>query len=131
MEPLRATTLMLVGASAVLTPLWLATGIKAAGHGRALLLGLAVAVLSSGLPYYLELAAIKRVRASTYGVLLSIEPAIAALMGFAILAQRLGYRDVAALVAIVIAAGGAAWVTGHESRRDRGGRHGARSRGEA
>ena len=43
--------------------------------------GLAVAVLSSALPYSLELAAIKRVRASTYGVLLSIEPAIAALWG--------------------------------------------------
>ena len=51
------------------------------GHGRAFFLGLAVAVLSSALPYFLELAAIKRVRASTYGVLLSIEPAIAALDG--------------------------------------------------
>jgi inner membrane transporter RhtA len=120
MEPLRATTLMLVGSSVVLTPLWLATGVKVAGHGRALLLGLAVAVLSSALPYFLELVAIRRVRASTYGVLLSIEPAIAALMGFAILAQHLGYRDVAAIVAIIIAAAGAAWMTGLDSRRGRG-----------
>ena len=82
MEPLRATTLMLVGAAVILTPVWLATGVKIAGHGHAILLGLAVAVLSSALPYFLELAAIKRVRASTYGILLSIEPAIAALMGF-------------------------------------------------
>ena len=111
MEPLRAATLMLLGASLVMTPVWLATGVKVVGHGRALLLGLAVAVLSSALPYFLELAAIKRVRASTYGVLLSIEPAIAALMGFAILAQHLGYRDVAAIVAIVIAAAGAAWMS--------------------
>ena len=43
---------MLVGASVILTPLWSgpATGVKIAGYGRALLLGLAVAVLSSALP---------------------------------------------------------------------------------
>lgn len=109
MEPLRATVLMLLGASIILTPVWLGTGVKIIGYGRALLLGLAVAVLSSALPYFLELAAIKRVRASTYGVLLSIEPAIAALMGFLILSQRLAYRDVGAILAIVVAAAGASW----------------------
>ena len=111
MEPLRATTLMLIGASVLLTPVWLATGVKLAGYGHAILLGLAVAVLSSAIPYFLELAAIKRVRASTYSVLLSIEPAIAALMGFAILAQRLGYRDIGAIAAIVVAAAGASWIS--------------------
>jgi len=115
MEPLRVTTLMLLGATVILTPVWLATGVKIVGHGRALLLGLAVAVLSSALPYFLELAAIKRVRASTYGVLLSIEPAIAALMGFLILSQRLAYREIGAIVAIVVAAGGASWVASSRS----------------
>ena len=111
MEPLRATTLMLLGAAIILTPIWLATGVKIAGYGHALLLGLAVAVLSSALPYFLELAAIKRVRASTYGVLLSVEPAIAALMGFLILSQRLVYREIGAIVAIVVAAAGASWLS--------------------
>ena len=41
----------------------------------------------------------------------SIEPAIAALMGFAILAQRLGYRDIGAIAAIVVAAAGASWIS--------------------
>lgn len=109
MEPLRATTLMLVGATVILTPLWLGTGVKISGHGRALLLGLCVAILSSALPYFLELAAIKRVRASTYGILLSIEPAIAALMGFLILSQRLAYREIVGILAIVTAAAGASW----------------------
>jgi inner membrane transporter RhtA len=112
MEPLRATTLMLVGATIIVTPIWLGTGVRLAGQGRAVLLGLLVAVLSSGLPYFLELAAIKRVRASTYGVLLSIEPAIAALMGFAILAQGLTYREMGGIAAIVLAAAGASWVAG-------------------
>jgi len=115
MEPLRATTLMLVGATVVVTPIWLGTGVRLAGHGRAVLLGLLVAVLSSALPYFLELAAIKRVRASTYGVLLSIEPAIAAVMGFAILAQGLTYREMGGIAAIVAAAAGAGWVAGSAS----------------
>jgi len=101
-----------VGAAVIITPIWLGTGVKIAGHGRALLLGLAVAVLSSALPYFLELAALKRVRASTYGVLLSIEPAIAALMGFIILSQRLASREIGAIVAIVAAAAGASWTSG-------------------
>ncbi len=109
---LRATVLMLVGAAVLLTPAWLATGVRFVGHGRAVLLGLAVAVLSSALPYLLELAAIKRVRPSTYGVLLSIEPAIAALMGFAILGQRLAPWEMVAIGSVVIAAGGAAWTSG-------------------
>ena len=114
---LRATIFMLVGSSVVLTPLFIATGVKVGGHGRALLLGLAVAVMSSALPYALELAAIKRVRPSTYGVLLSIEPAIAALWGFVILSQRLASRELFGIVAIVLAAAGAAWTsTAHMPR---------------
>jgi inner membrane transporter RhtA len=109
MEPLPVTVMMLVGASIILTPIWLATGVKIVGYGQALLLGLVVAVLSSALPYFLELAAIKRVRASTYGVLLSIEPAIAALMGFLILSQTLAGREIVGIVAIVIAAAGASY----------------------
>lgn len=116
----RATLTMLTGAALLLTPVWLATGVKFAGHGRAVLLGMAVAVLSSALPYLLELAAIKRVRPATYGVLLSIEPAIAALMGFAILSQTLAPREIAAIGAVVVAAGGAAWSSGPSNpRRER------------
>lgn len=130
MDPLEVTILMLLGASVVLTPIWLSTGVKFVGYGRAVLLGLAVAVLSSGLPYFLELAAIKRVRASTYGVLLSIEPAIAALMGLIILSQRLAGREIGAIVAIVVAAAGASWTSafGGPKRigRGRGGRRGRR-----
>jgi inner membrane transporter RhtA len=107
----RATTLMLIGSAVVLTPVWVGAGVKVGGHGRALLLGLAVAVLSSALPYALELAAIRRVRPSTYGVLLSIEPAIAALWGLLILSQRLALREVFGIAAVVLAAAGAAWVS--------------------
>jgi inner membrane transporter RhtA len=117
MEPLRATTLMLVGSSVLLTPLLLATGARVAGHGSAILLGFAVALLSSALPYFLEITALQRVRASTYGVLLSIEPAIAALMGFLILSQPLTTAELGAIAAIVLAAAGASWMAAREPGR--------------
>ena len=121
-EPMRATLFMLVGASLVLTPIWLATGVQVAGQGKALLLGLAVAVLSSALPYFLELVAISHVRASTYGVLLSIEPAIAAFMGFVILSQGLTWRELLGILAIVVAAGGAGWYSSNPRMGARGAR---------
>lgn len=117
MEPLRATTLMLVGSSMLLTPVLLATGVRVAGHGSAILLGLAVALLSSAIPYFLEITALQRVHASTYGVLLSIEPAIAALMGFVILSQPLTAPEIGAIAAIVLAAGGASWMAARDPGR--------------
>lgn len=116
MEPLQVTTLMLIGSGVLLTPVLLATGVKVAGQGYAILLGLAVAVLSSALPYFLEMVALKRVRASTYGVLLSLEPGIAALMGFGILAQRLTFREIGGIVAVIVAAAGASWTAARLSR---------------
>lgn len=109
MDALRATTLMLAGSSLLLTPFLLGSGVRIAGQGRAILLGLGVAMLSSAIPYFLEITALQRVRASTYGVLLSIEPAIAALMGFLILAQPLSAAEIGAIVAIAAAAAGASW----------------------
>ncbi len=115
-EPMRATMFMLIGSSLVLTPIWLVSGVRVTGEGKALLLGLAVAILSSALPYALELLAISRVRAATYGVLLSIEPAIAAFMGFIVLSQRLSWREMAGILLVVVAAGGASWYGSGGSR---------------
>jgi inner membrane transporter RhtA len=111
MEPFRVTTLMFIGASVLLTPFFLASGPRVRGHGGAILLGLGVAVISSALPYILELAAIKRVRAATYGILISIEPAIAAILGFAILGQSLNAKEIGAIAAIITAAAGASWAS--------------------
>lgn len=109
MAPLWVTTSMLIGSSIVLTPMLLVSGVKVAGEGRAVLLGLGVAVLSSALPYFLEMTALKRVRAATYGVLLSLEPGVAAVMGFAILSQRLSLLEIVGIVAVAAAAAGASW----------------------
>jgi len=112
MDPLPVTTLMLIGSAALLTPVLLATGPQVTGHAGALALGALVAVLSSALPYFLEFVALRLVPASTYGVLLSIEPAAGALTGFLILSQRLTAIEIAAMVAVMVAAAGASWASG-------------------
>ena len=111
MDPLPVTTLMLAGSAALLTPALFVSGAQVAGHVPAVALGALVAVLSSAFPYFLELVALRLVRASTYGVLLSIEPAAAALAGFLILSQRLSPLEIGAMVAVMVAAAGASWTS--------------------
>jgi inner membrane transporter RhtA len=69
-------------------------------------LGLAVAILSSALPYSLEMVALKRLPRQTFGVLLSLEPAIAALAALAILGERLSLSEGVAIACIVAASVG-------------------------
>ena len=111
MDPLPVTTIMLVGSAVLLTPALAVSGVETEDLGAALVMGAAIAVLSSAFPYFLELFALSRVRAATYGVLLSIEPAIAALTGFLILGQRLTLVEGAAIAAVMAAAAGASWTS--------------------
>ncbi len=115
-DPLGVTTLMLAGSSILLTPVLLATGVVIQGHGRYLALGILVALLSSALPYRLEFMALQRVSAATYGVLLSIEPALAALIGFVLLGQALTAAEIVAILAVAAAAAGASWTHGRRRR---------------
>jgi inner membrane transporter RhtA len=116
LDPLSVTTLMLAGSAAMLTPFLLAGGVKIAGQAEALALAGLVAVLSSAFPYFLELVALRMVRASTYGVLLSVEPAAAALAGLVVLSQRLTLLEVVAIAAVMVAAAGASWTAGARGR---------------
>ncbi|NWF27878.1 EamA family transporter [Streptomyces sp. PKU-EA00015] len=70
-------------------------------------LGLAVALLSSVLPYTLELLALRRLPAATFAVLMSLEPAIAATAGFLVLGQGLAPAEVVAIALVVVASMGA------------------------
>ncbi|MDG4533936.1 EamA family transporter [Streptomyces sp. AV19] len=74
-------------------------------------LGLAVALLSSGLPYALELLALRRLPPATFAVLTSLSPAVAALAGFLVLGQTLSALQCLA-IALVVAAGAGAVRTG-------------------
>jgi inner membrane transporter RhtA len=109
LEPLRVTTLMFTGSALVLTPVALLFAPRLVHHPSAVALGAFVGIASSAAPYFLELIALRLVRAATYSVLLSLEPAIAALTGFLFVGQTLSSLEVAAIVAVMIAAGGASW----------------------
>jgi inner membrane transporter RhtA len=68
---------------------------------------LAVALASSVLPYSLELEALRRLPKRVFGVLMSLEPAVAALAGVAVLGQDLAARDWVAIGLVVVASAGA------------------------
>lgn len=72
-----------------------------------LVLGLAVALLSSTVPYALELRALRTLPAAAFSVLMSLAPATAAAAGFLILGQRLEVVQLAAIGLVVVASAGA------------------------
>ncbi|NUR43897.1 MAG: EamA family transporter [Streptomyces sp.] len=84
-----------------------------AASGAALLepgvlgLGLAIAVLSSGVPYTLELLALRRLSAGTFAVLMSLAPALAATAGWLVLGQGLSLPQCGAIGLVVVASVGA------------------------
>ncbi|MEV6109344.1 EamA family transporter [Streptomyces sp. NPDC051940] len=70
-------------------------------------LGLAVAVLSSGVPYTVELFALRRLPPAVFAVLMSLAPAVAALAGFLVLDQTLGALQCGGVALVVAASAGA------------------------
>jgi inner membrane transporter RhtA len=74
---------------------------------RLLAIAAGVALLSSVVPYSLELEALRRIRPHVFGVLMSMEPAMAALAGFVVIGQNLSALDIAAIALVVIASAGA------------------------
>ena len=73
-----------------------------------LAIGLGVAILSSAIPYSLEFEALRRLPAGVFGVLMSLEPAMAALAGFVVLGEVLDARELTAIGLVVVASAGAA-----------------------
>lgn len=69
-------------------------------------LGLAIAVLSSAVPYSLEMLALKTIPMKTFGILMSAEPAVAALMGYIFLKEQLTPVQMAAILCVMVASAG-------------------------
>jgi inner membrane transporter RhtA len=72
-----------------------------------LALGLCVALLSSVIPYALEVESLRRLPSHVFGVLMSLEPGVAAIAGLLVLGQELALREVAAIALVVAASAGA------------------------
>jgi inner membrane transporter RhtA len=98
-------------ASVAATMLVLPVGITTGGTGLLrpdlLLIGAAIGLLSSVIPYTFELEALRRMPARVFGILMSLEPAVAALVGLVILGEMLDLREWTAIGCVVVACLGA------------------------
>jgi inner membrane transporter RhtA len=93
----------MVVAACAITPLGIVAGGRALLTPRTLFIGLVVAILSTAFPFALELEGLRRLPSRTWGILMSIEPAIAALIGFVVLRQVIDIRSILAIVFIISA----------------------------
>jgi inner membrane transporter RhtA len=73
--------------------------------------GAGIGLLSSVIPYWLELEALRRIPTSLFGVWMSVQPAVAALIGLAVLGQHLSPAEWAGICCVVAASAGAAGST--------------------
>jgi inner membrane transporter RhtA len=93
----------MAAATIVLTP----SGIHGAAHvvdrPSLLLVALGTALMASVVPYSLEFAALRRLPKRTFGILLSLEPAVATLAGWLVLSQSVGPLAILAILAVVAA----------------------------
>ncbi len=94
-------------ASFVALPLGVAAGGTHLLEPRSLALGAAVGMLSSAIPYSFEIEALRRIAPSVFGVLMSLEPAMAALAGFIVLGQGLSARALLGVALVMTASIGA------------------------
>ncbi|HCR3983704.1 TPA: threonine/homoserine exporter RhtA [Kluyvera ascorbata] len=85
-------------------------------HWSLLPLGLAIAVLSTALPYSLEMIALTRLPTRTFGTLMSMEPALAAMSGMVFLGETLTFSQSMALGAIIMASMGSTLTMRQESK---------------
>jgi inner membrane transporter RhtA len=97
-------TIGMIIAAIVMIPLAVPVASDLISDSWILLTAFGVALLSTTLPFTLEFSALKRIPARNYGVLVSAEPAVAALVGAVLLGERIGIQGMIAVACVVIAA---------------------------
>ena len=97
----------MIVAAITLMPLGVASGGSDLLRPELLLLGAGVGLLSSVIPYTLELEALRRISKRVFGILMSLEPAVAALVGLVVLGEVLNAREWAAIGCVIVASIGA------------------------
>jgi len=95
----------LVGALVFLVP-GLVAGGSSLWQPRVAVLAVVVGVLSSVIPYGLEMVARRRIPAGVFGILMSLEPAAAALPALLVLGEQLGWVELVAMACVIVASVG-------------------------
>lgn len=93
-------------AAVIFVPLGVLQSVDVSWHWSILPIGLAIAVLSTALPYSLEMLALTRLPTRTFGTLMSLEPGLAAISGMIFLGETLTGTQTLALAAIIAASMG-------------------------
>ncbi len=104
---LGGLSVAMVVAAVILIPIGVIDGGVDLLHPATLVIGFSVAMLSSAIPYTVELEALRRLPERIFGVMLSVEPAVAALVGVLVLGQGLVGREILAIALVVAASAGA------------------------
>jgi inner membrane transporter RhtA len=94
-------------ATIVSLPIGIAEGGSQLVAPHSLVLGASVGILSSAIPYSFELEALRRIATNVFGVLMSLEPAFAALAGLVVIGQALSARELIGMALVVAASAGA------------------------
>ncbi|HET9154653.1 MAG TPA: EamA family transporter [Solirubrobacterales bacterium] len=100
-------TIAAIISAAIVAPLGIAQGGTDLLAVSTLAAGATVGVLSTAVPYAAEMEALRRLPRAVFGVLMSLEPAVAAAIGFLALSQGLAAREAIAIALVVIASAGA------------------------
>lgn len=103
----KILVLPVIVAALVTAPIGIHEGGVALLESKVILVGIAVGVLGSAIPFSLDIAAMRRLPSSVFGVMMSLEPAIAAAVGFLFLSQGLSAVEILAIGLVVAASAGA------------------------
>lgn len=101
-----AVALGMLVAFLIVLPFGISDGVFEKLNIRWLLIGISVALLSSAIPFSLDMKAFKNISSKTYSILMSLHPAFAALSGLVFLGERLSLIQGSAIVSVIIASVG-------------------------
>ncbi len=103
----QGLALAMMAGALMLVPVGAVTALPVFSSPMLLLAAIAVALLSSVIPYTLEIEALRRMPTRVFGILMSLEPAVAALMGLLILHEAMAGRQIIAMLLVMVASYGA------------------------
>lgn len=106
MDSGEAVSIGMLVASCIVIPFAIAEGNLVEITPKLFILGVAIALFSSAIPFTLEMNALKHIPAKTFSILISLEPAVAALCGLLFLKEELSIFEWTAILLVIIACAG-------------------------
>ena len=113
-----ATPMGMLVAALLVTPVGISVAGSSLLNPEWMLAGLGIALLSSAIPYSLEMYSLKHLPKQTFSILLSLEPAVGAFAGWLVLSEQLNTQQLGAIGLIMVASMGSAMTTGQRKIAD-------------